>query len=288
VKRLERTGTMIEGQDASGAAAAPAESATEGLAPPGSGAGSGAASRPGQGAPRPSPLYRQVKQHLVQRVLAGEWRPGECLPSELKLAEGYGLSQGTVRKAIEEMAQEGLVSRQAGRGTFVTSHSGSYRAFRFHRLHSSEGVRVASEAVTFVGTRREAMAARAAAALELDPGAPAITCLRLRHLGQKPVLVEEIVLPERLFAGIVPLLEREKPPSIYLLLERHYNVLVTRVIERVRARAASEAEAGLLAIRAGTPVLEVERVAFSLGGEPVEWRTMVGETTHIHYENAMG
>jgi GntR family transcriptional regulator len=253
--------------------------------------GDGAAGAPdGAGAdpaPRPSPLYQQVKQHLVQRVLRGEWRPSELLPSEMKLAHEYSLSQGTVRKAIEEMAQEGLVSRQAGRGTFVTSHAGNYRPFRFHKLFSDSGQRIANEQVTFVHVRRQPVGQRAGAGLGLKPKAPGVECLRLRDLDDRPVLVEEIVLPERLFEGVATMLEEEKPPSIYLLLERHYNVLVTRVLERVRARIATEREADCLGLAAGTPVLEVERIAYSLGGEPVEWRIMVGETSRIHYASPM-
>ena len=238
--------------------------------------------------PSPLPLYQQVKRHLVQRVLAGEWKPGQSLPSEQKLAQEYKLSQGTVRKAIEEMAQEGLVSRQAGRGTFVTSHSGNYEPFRFHRLFDNEGRRIATDAVSFVRVEDRSIDARAAAGLQLDPGAPSTECLRLRHLDDQPVLVEKIVLNARLTPDIAPILSREEPPSIYQLLERDYNLLVTRVVERVRARGAAGEEARLLGLAEGTPVLEVERIAYSLGGAPVEWRIMVGETSKIHYLHSSG
>ena len=238
--------------------------------------------------PSPLPLYQQVKRHLVQRVLAGEWKPGLSLPSEQKLAQEYKLSQGTVRKAIEEMAQEGLVSRRAGRGTFVTSHSGNYEPFRFHRLFDNEGRRIATDAVSFVRVEDKRIHARAAAGLELDHSSPGTECLRLRHLEDEPVLVEQIVLSARLTPNIAPTLERERPPSIYQLLERDYNLLVTRVVERARARGATREEAELLNLAEGTPVLEVERVAYSLGGEPVEWRIMVGETSKIHYLQSSG
>lgn len=235
------------------------------------------------------PLYRQVKQHLVRRVLAGTWKPGELLPSEIKLAEEYGLSQGTVRKAIEEMAQEGLVARQAGRGTFVTSHSGDYRPFRFHRLCAEDGRKIAGESVEFLYIRAAPLPQRAALALGMAADSPAIEMLRLRPLDGHPVLVEHICLPEKLCPGIAPLLEEMRPPSIYLLLEQHYNILITGVEERVRARVGTTDEARLLAIEVAAPsVLEVERVAFSLGGEPVEWRTMTGDGARLFYSNESG
>jgi len=235
------------------------------------------------GGPSPQPLYRQVKSHLVHRVLAGEWRPGESLPSEMKLAEEYSLSQGTVRKAIEEMAAEGLVSRQAGRGTFVTSHSGDRRPFRFHRLRSDDGQKIAGENVEFLHCLEGSADARAALGLGLPPGAPVTETLRRRDFEGRPVLLERICLPSGRFPGIREALEAECPASFYLLLERRHNVLVTRVDERVRARMPDAQETRLLDLPPQTPVLEVERVAFSLGGEPVEWRTMTCATDSVHY-----
>lgn len=232
---------------------------------------------------RSQPLYRQVKAHLVQRVLAGEWRPTDLMPSEVALAQEYNLSQGTVRKAIEEMVQEGLVSRHAGRGTFVTSHSGSYRPFRFHRLFSEDGERIASDDVDYVSLRPVELGERAARGLGLSPSAPATECLRLRHLQGAPVLVERILLPEQRCPGIAAQLEAERPGSIYLLLERRQNILITRVAEAVRARMPSDEERVLLASAEGVPVLEVERVAFGLNGDAVEWRIMVGNSDKLHY-----
>ncbi|WP_114964264.1 GntR family transcriptional regulator [Alkalilacustris brevis] len=239
-------------------------------------------------APTRQPLYRQVKQHLVRRVLAGNWKPGELLPSEIKLAEEYGLSQGTVRKAIEEMAQEGLVARQAGRGTFVTSHSGDYRPFRFHRLCSDDGCKIAGSEVDFLHIRNAPLPKRAALALGLAPGSAGVETLRLRPLDGRPVLVEHICLPEKLCPGIRPRLAEAKPPSVYLFLEQHYNILITGVEERIRARLASAEEARLLGLSPAAPVLEVERVAYSLGGEPVEWRTMTGDAARVFYSSESG
>ncbi|MEX0607718.1 MAG: winged helix-turn-helix domain-containing protein, partial [Halofilum sp. (in: g-proteobacteria)] len=90
--------------------------------------------------PAALPLYAQVKKHLIHRVLNGEWQPGKRLPSEAEIAQGYGLSLGTVRKAIKEMVDEGLVARWPGRGTFVTSHGpGGHRPFRFNCVHRDDG-----------------------------------------------------------------------------------------------------------------------------------------------------
>lgn len=74
------------------------------------------------GSPTFSPLYQQIKTLILQSLQAGEWKPGEMIPSEMELAARYKVSQGTVRKAIDELAAENLVARRQGKGTFVTTH----------------------------------------------------------------------------------------------------------------------------------------------------------------------
>lgn len=238
--------------------------------------------------PSAKPLYQQVKQHLVHRVLTSEWKPGHLLPSESKLAEEYGLSQGTVRKAIEEMASEGLVTRKAGKGTFVTSHNGDYQPYRFHRLFSDAGEKVANDKVTFVESRPAKADARIALSLNIPIGSTGTEIKRLRHLHGRPVLLETIFLSESLCPKANTMLEEANPGSIYLFLEQKYNLLITRVLEQVRSRLANETESRYLDITSSTPLLEVERVAYSLGGEAVEWRIIVGVTESIHYRNEVG
>jgi len=238
-------------------------------------------------APAPQPLYLQVKNHLIRRVLQGEWKPGELLPSEMKLAEGYNLSQGTVRKAIEELVTEGLVTRHAGRGTFVASHKGDYKPFRFHRFRSESGERLTDGEVTFMRAVTGQASPRAAKALQIAPGAPVAMLTRLRSLHGRPMMLERIVLGLELCAGADAILAEQQPNSIYLTLEQNYNILITRVDEIIRARLATPEDESALELAPGTPVLEVERLAFSLGGEPVEWRLSVGQTEHMHYWNQL-
>jgi GntR family transcriptional regulator len=85
-------------------------------------------------APTFSPLYRQIKEFMIRSLEAGEWRPGDSIPSEGELAARFNVSQGTVRKAIDEMAAENLLVRRQGKGTFVASHDDPRSFFRFLRL----------------------------------------------------------------------------------------------------------------------------------------------------------
>lgn len=233
--------------------------------------------------PTSKPLYQQVKAHLIRRVLQGEWKPGECLPSEIKLAEAYGLSQGTVRKAIEELAQDGLVSRHAGRGTFVTSHEGDYRPFRFHRFQSEMGQRLTENKLDYISIATGPASIRASKALQLSANATVTELVRLRNLDDQPALLERIMLGVDLCPDFERIATAEQPNSIYLALERHYNLLIVRVDERIRSRLAGPEEQRHLNLQPGTPILEVERIAYSLGDEPVEWRISTCETGQVHY-----
>lgn len=237
--------------------------------------------------PVAKPLYLQVKQDLVKRVVAGEWRPGHVLPSEFKLAEEYSLSQGTIRKAIESMALEGLVTRQAGKGTFVTSHAGDYRPFRFHQFYNGAGRRIASEETQWISTGPADADRIIADALRIPEGSAGVETVRLRLTEGTPLLYERFFLSESLCPNAQPVLERERPASVYLFLERRYNVLITRVEEQLQARGASAEESRLLNIPAASPVLEAERIAYSLGGEPVEWRIIVGPGGRTNYRNVI-
>ena len=112
------------------------------------------------GIPRYVPLYVQIKRLLTQGLQAGEWKPGEAIPSEMELARRYGVSQGTVRKAIDELAAENLVVRRQGRGTFVATHHEARTQFRFLRLPQA--------AMVFDALNGQALTSTAQATLRLE------------------------------------------------------------------------------------------------------------------------
>ena len=106
-------------------------SSTPPPAPSGAAASAAPASAPGLPAPAFSPLYQQIKGLILQGLENGEWKPGEAIPSEMELALRFRVSQGTVRKAIDELAAENLVVRRQGKGTFVATHAERHVQYRF-------------------------------------------------------------------------------------------------------------------------------------------------------------
>lgn len=223
------------------------------------------------------PLYAQIEELLIQRIVKGEWGPGEILPSEGKLATEYGVHQGTVRKALEAMEARNLLVRQQGKGTFVTDTSARHKSFRFFRIRP-RSEKLGTSPLVVPTTRTISCACRHASPIErkkLQLGPKDSDVVRLRRLRLyegKPTISEQIALPEHKFPGLSALLNELRPDTIYSILEQKYRVLIVRVVERLSAVAASYQEARLLGIDQGAPLLQIERVAFSLDGQPVEWR----------------
>jgi GntR family transcriptional regulator len=237
---------------------------------------------PADSRPEFQPLYLQIKLLLIQRVLTGKWRPGQLLPSEMKLAAEYRVAQGTVRKALEEMAAENLVVRHQGKGTFVATHSNKHRPFRFIRLIADK-VDQRFPTTQFLSVKFGPASALERQKLELGPGARVVRVERLRRFGEQPCVVERIVLRTDGFAGLKEALEEVEPDSIYSLLEQKFGMLIVRIHEQLRAVPAEAGDARLLAVKRDAPLLEVERLAFSLDQRRIEWRVTRCDTRFLHY-----
>lgn len=231
--------------------------------------------------PASKPLYLRMKEDLVSRILRGDWRPGELVPSEVSLAQEYAVSVGTARKAIDELAAERLVVRSRGRGTTIASSNGRYEPFRFYRLMADDGSR-ASEVTTYVSIVAARANAAEARGLGIKRGAAVTRILRLRSHSGRPAVIERIVLGEERCPGAAGVIEKLKPPSIYSALERSFHILVCRTEEKIRSIPAAAEDAERLAITPGTPILEVERLAYDLSGAVVEYRIMRA-AEGVHY-----
>lgn len=234
-----------------------------------------------------SPLYRQIKGLILQALENGEWRPGEAIPSEIELAGRFNVSQGTVRKAIDEMAAENLLIRRQGKGTFVASHSDPRAFFRFLRLIPLSGVIEPARSEPLECWRAKA-GPEAARVLNLKLGEPIIIVRRLLTFSEKPVVVDEIYLPGEIFSGLTLDSLKESQTSIYSLFETKFGVRMIRAEERLRAVAADRASAELLRVAEGSPLLSVERISFTYGDRPVEWRRGLYSTASHCYLNELG
>jgi len=235
-------------------------------------------------APTFSPLYQQIKALITQSLQSGEWKPGEMIPSEVELANRYKVSQGTVRKAIDELAADNLVMRRQGKGTFVATHHEARAHIRFLRLRPDEGTPHYPES-RFLEVKRLRAPADVARLLDLKSGDATVYIKRLQSFDGVPTIVEELWLPGVLFKGLTAERLSEYKGPMYGLFESEFGTRMIRADEKVRAVCATDEEAVLLNVAAGTPLLSAERVSFTYGDKPVELRRGLYLTTRHHYQN---
>ena len=240
------------------------------------------------GSPSFRPLYLQIKGLLVENLEAGQWRPGEAIPSELELAARFGVSQGTVRKAIEALASDNLVVRRQGKGTFVTTHTEEKTStFRFLRIRRNDG-HDEYPASRLLDVRRSKASADIARLLELKAGDAIILLRRVLEYSGEPVVLDEITLPAALFKGLTKAKLDAYRGSMYSFFETQFGVRILKAQEKLKAIAADAGTAAILKVSVGQPLLAVERVTYTYGDRPVEWRRGLCTTRRHYYSNELG
>jgi len=236
----------------------------------------------GENAPAFRPLYQQVRETLVRRLIDGVWTPGLMLPSEFQIAADLGVSQGTVRKALDAMTAEHLLVRRQGRGTFVALPEEGRILFQFFRLAADDGTRLFPDSQVLARVRGRADAA-AAKALQIARNDAVWRIDRVRHLGGRAVIAEQITLPVAKFSSLAEI--RDLPNNVYALYSEMFSITIGRALEQLKATGADETTAARLNCQPGHPVLSIERVAFALDGSPVEWRLSRCVTDGFHYQS---
>lgn len=226
------------------------------------------------------PLYARIRASLVERIKSGSWRPGQLIPNEFEIAAEFGVSQGTARKALDSLANDGLLVRRQGKGTFVVEHTSADVLFRFFQLQDQAG-RPIKPASPPASAEKMLAGKEARAALGLERGAHVIVIERLRYRGKLPFITETLTLPEDLFPSLAG--RTDVPNTLYDLFQRQFGVLVTRTDESITPVLATPRQAADLAIPAGAPILRIERLAFALDERPIEWRISFCNVGDGHY-----
>ena len=251
-----------------------------------SGAPSGAGGNGTGGSPTFSPLYQQIKALITQSLQSGEWKPGELIPSEVELAGRFKVSQGTVRKAIDELAAENLVMRRQGKGTFVSTHHEARAHFRFLKLVPDEGVPHHPDN-KIIEVKRMRAPAEVARLLDLKSGDAVVYIKRVQSFEGEPTILDELWLPGLLFKGLTAERMAEYKGPMYGLFESEFGTRMIRATEKIRAVAADGSAAEFLHVLEGTPLLCAERVSFTYGDKAVELRRGLYLTTRHHYQNEL-
>jgi GntR family transcriptional regulator len=230
------------------------------------------------------PLYRQIKTLITDSLVSGEWRPGDLIPSEIDLAARYSVSQGTVRKAIGELAHQNLLVRQQGKGTFVASHSEERNQFPYLRMTPDRGA-LDDVAARLIECRKIKLDGPSSRKLGLAVGAAAFLLTRVVTIAEKKAVYEEIRLPAARFKGLSAETIALHQCMLYSMYETQFDVRILHVEEQIKAVGAERAAGNHLGVSEGTPLLLIERVAYTYSEKAVELRRSHCSTRDHHYRN---
>lgn len=228
------------------------------------------------------PLYDQLVDILTERI-EQEMSAGDMLPSERELSERYGLSRTTVRLALQELQRLGLVVRKHGRGTFVSDRSARTTNL-MHAYSFSEQMReMGREPLTTILEFSEVEADKhLSERMEVRLGERLFKLKRLRAADGMPMMVERTYLPMRKFLSLKqPLLAQS---SLYDIIEKEYCEKISVAEEEFFASIARPADAYLLDISEGSPVLDLVRITYNVRNEIVEYTRSVARADQFKYK----
>lgn len=232
------------------------------------------------------PRYRWIREHLLKLIVDGKLRRGEAIPSEGDMARQFGVSLGTMRKAIDGLVEQHVLVRRQGKHTFVAPRD-SATAVRllFHMVAADDTKELPGFGELLAIDQRPATAYEARR-LKRDEGVEIVEMKRTRVFSDGAVMLESVCLPKKLFPQFRKRLGQLRPVLLYEFYEEKYGVGVMNFDERLRAIKASRDDAAAIGCKPGAALLEIERIAFDYDNAPVEMRVSRCETGQRYYLNA--
>jgi GntR family transcriptional regulator len=224
--------------------------------------------------------YAALAAALRQRIINGEWPPGTALPAETSLASEHGVALGTLRRAMELLAEQGLIERQHGKGTFVRGGLSGAPMLRFFRFGAGDGEVPQSR---ILSRHTVVASAEVARRLGVSRGDPVLRLHRLRLLSSLPRLFEEIWLPLPLFDPLAATPLTEWGDLLYPLFVERCGVAVTRAVDEIAFAPLTAHQSRTLDLPAGHPGVAVTRQSYDLAGRCVELRVTRGDAFAFHY-----
>ncbi len=223
------------------------------------------------GSPSSDPLYKEIRTVITSSLANGEWKPGNVIPSEFSLAESFGVSKGTVRRALDELVSEKILVRRQGRGTFVATHSRDRTLYHFLHILGRDGKKE-YPAAGLISYRTLGGDETTCDKLDLEPGSKVIIFRNLVKLGGTPVFIDDIVIAHKTFQGLTEQMLKNRESTIYALYQSCFNINVIRISEQLSAGRPPPDVAQKLGIARSTPVLVIARIALTYHDKPVELR----------------
>ncbi|TNF16444.1 MAG: GntR family transcriptional regulator [Pseudomonadales bacterium] len=229
------------------------------------------------------PLYQRLRDEMLAKIAAGEWLPGEAIPTEAELTRQYGVAVGTVRKAVETLVAEGLLLRAQGRGTFVRRPNFDGSLFRFFRQVSASGQPQVPES-RILDCRLASADAAAGQALKLADGEQCVHLQRLRLIDGRPLFHERIWLPASRFEALLDVAPADFPQLLYPFYEQHCGQRIASAQETLTVSAADDELAATLDVACGSPAVAIERTALGYDRTPLEYRLSRAAAENFRYQ----
>lgn len=227
--------------------------------------------------------YGKLAQALRDRILQGEWAPGEVIPAESTLAQSYGVALGTIRQALSLLVEDGVLQRRHGKGTFVTKGvdgASMMRFFRFRGLDDGSSITPHSQILT---SRLRSASIQEARAFGLEDGAQVLQLERLRSLDAEPCLLETIVLPLPIFGALADSDTSAWGDLLYPMYQQSCGVVIQKTQDTLSFSQLNATQAKRLKLAVAHPCVLVERQAFDMAGHCVELRTTRGDAYSFKY-----
>lgn len=230
----------------------------------------------------PLPLYHQLYRILLENIKSGVWKPGDLIPSEKELGEQFRLSRITVRQTLQQLAADGYLSRQQGRGTFVSKprvQHGPEGAFGLTGYLRAHGYAAGWRLLTM---ERVAAPEKVATVLQLDENEEVLLIRRFRLANDDVIGLHRVYVPFPIAAGIKEEYLTQGESSLHYM-EECMGMTLSHSHRAVSAIAASEREANLLGVHAGFPLLQIERTTIGTDDKPVEYLRAVYRGDRFEY-----
>jgi GntR family transcriptional regulator len=226
------------------------------------------------------PLYKQVEEHVKQLIIEQRWKPGEALPNEFQLADELGVSQGTVRKALNGLTDSKILTRKQGVGTFVSEHNNQQSLYRFFPL-IKDGASPELPKAVLLSLAIEEVDVEIKNNLGLKAKEKVIHLVRQRILQEQFCIVESIYLPHKFFKGLEA--ETDLPHTLYHYYQQEFNLTVQDTQDSIKAVLATSEDEKLLGIKSNSALLEVKRITRTIDGKTIEYRVSRCRSDEFHY-----
>ncbi len=227
--------------------------------------------------------YGRLAQALRDRILQGEWAPGDVIPAESALAQSYGVALGTMRQALSLLVEDGVLQRRHGKGTFVTQGVNGASMMRFFRFRAVDDDSQPTPQSNILTSRLRHASEKEALAFGLKRNKQVLHIERLRSLDHEPCLLETIVLPLPLFGALAESDTDNWDDLMYPMYQQRCGVLVHKTQDSLSFSQLNATQAKRLKLSAAHPCVLVERQAFDIAGRCVEIRTTRGDAYSFKY-----